>query len=244
MREKFFINFIFLLLLILNVTAQERGGVLRFANQNIDLETVHAENEYHITIPVVNIGNSSVNVLKIDTDCGCSNASINNETIAIGDTAFFTINFTPVEGETPFYRNIVIQTDAKISQYTVVLQGVLSPFSKEKNLNEIIVPWKSYHKSYPIFSNYIFQVRSKKGDEINLPIYLTNVGEKTLHVEEISSSTLDVEEVKLPRSVLKGEVLFFPITAKVKDENQYRHYLKVKTDERSILIRIHTSFIE
>ncbi|OHX65898.1 DUF1573 domain-containing protein [Flammeovirga pacifica] len=246
MREKYFIRFIiiFFVCCLTKLQAQKRDGVLRFANQKIDLGNVQAGQNYQIIIPFVNIGNSEVNILKVDTDCGCSDAYVNHQKIVKGDTAHLNITFIPVEGETPFYKNIVMLSDGKISHYTIILQGNVSDDANQHGQEPIKVNWATQQKSVPILSNYQYTIKSQKGEDITVPLYVTNVGEKTLHIKSISSNTLELQPIQLPRSVMKGEVLSFPINTKMIDKDKFQHYIKLLTDEKSILIRLRNDYIE
>ncbi|KXX69730.1 DUF1573 domain-containing protein [Flammeovirga sp. SJP92] len=242
LKEKFFIKLSLTTfsLLLLQLQAVANEGVLMFSNQNIDLGLVSHEVTYHIVIPFKNIGKQEVQLLKIDTDCGCSKASFSQSNIAPGDSATISVDFKPTEGESPFYRSIILLTNGKISQYTISLQGVVAHAAEGILVNkEYITPWKYKKNAVPLLSKYALKIEGKKGETISYPLYVTNLGEKPLVLNQFDTKG-KAETMQYPRMVQQGEVLMIPLQIKLTESGVFRDYYKLITDEKNILIRLQT----
>ncbi|NME71966.1 DUF1573 domain-containing protein [Flammeovirga aprica] len=243
LKERYFINLLLTLCitLLLQTSAEANEGVLMFSNQNIDLGVVSHEATYHIVIPFKNIGKQEVELLQIDTDCGCSKASYSKKIVASGDSATISVDFKPTEGESPFYRSIVLLTNGKIGQYTISLQGVVgNHLSKKQPFNtEFIIPWKTGKSAVPLLSKYALKVEGNKGETISYPLYVTNLGEKPLVLNRFDTKG-KAETMQYPRMVRQGEILMIPLQIKLTESGVFRDYFKLMTDEKNILIRLQT----
>ncbi len=242
LKERSFIKLLLTIctFIALHFNAVANKGVLMFSNQNIDLGVVSHEVTYHIIIPFKNIGKQSVELLKIDTDCGCSEASFSKQMIAPGDSATISVDFKPTEGETPFYRSIVLLTNGKIGQYTISLQGTVANSNPIiATNNEYHIPWKSAKSAIPLLSKYALRVEGKKGDVINYPLYVTNLGQKPLVLHQFDTKG-KAETMQYPRMVQQGEILMIPLQIKLTESGVFRDYFKLMTDEKNILIRLQT----
>ncbi|NLR90605.1 DUF1573 domain-containing protein [Flammeovirga agarivorans] len=245
MKEKYFINpfTLFLFWLIGSTAVFGQNAVLQFSNQTIQLGKVDANTTYTITVPFKNIGTDPVELLKIDTDCGCSSASWTKKRVGVQEEGSISVTFKPVLGETPFYRNIIIQTDAKIAQYTLSIQGEIVSNHPTPSTKDYLVDWKEHVKAVPIFSGYHFNIKGEIDEVSTIPIYITNVGDKSLFIQNVTCKGFEIESVQLPKTIKKGEVLSFPVKVKMTEKGVQQQYLKVNTDERTILIRIRTTTI-
>lgn len=217
------------------------NGVLQFGHQSVDLGKVYYDETYHITIPIKNIGTDPVQILRVDTDCGCSKATYSKEWLSVGDSAALSVDFKPTKEETPFYRTIVILTNSNISQYTLSLQGEVVASKREATIstNTYAVDWNPRKKSYPILSTYSLRVEGVKGEEVVYPLYISNLGLKSVVLNAFKGKE-EVEVIQLPRTIGKGEVISFPIKVKLSKSGVFRDFFKLITDEKNILIRVQT----
>lgn len=217
------------------------NGVLKFSNQSVDLGLVSFEETYRINIPFKNIGTEKTHLLRVDTDCGCSKASFSKEWLFPGDSAILSVDFKPTEGETPFYRNIILLTDSKISQYTISLQGEVTNLKKSVSINnEHIVKWTENKKAIPILSNYALTLKANVGEEFVYPLFISNLGRKPLIIKEIDTKGM-AQTMELPRTIEQGEVLMIPLKITFPEKGEFRDYFKIKTDEKNLLIRIQST---
>lgn len=216
------------------------NGVLQFGSQSVDLGKVYFNETYHITIPIKNVGADPVQLLRVDTDCGCSKATYSKEWIAVGDSATISVDFKPTQGETPFYRSIILLTNSNIGQYTLALQGeVVESKSQATISSDYVVGWTSIKKSKPILSTYSIKVEGKVGEEVIYPLYISNVGDKPLVIEDFKLKE-DVTAMQLPRTIGTGEVVLIPLKVKLSKSGAFRDFFKLITDEKNILIRMQT----
>nr|WP_260412518.1 DUF1573 domain-containing protein [Flammeovirga kamogawensis] len=214
---------------------------MKFAQQAIQLGKVDATTEYKISIPIKNIGVDTLKLLRVSTDCGCSSAKFSKQHLAVGEEAVLSVNFKPTIGETPFYRSIIVLTDSKIPQYTVTLEGEVSNNKKGEPIdNELIISWVESQKSIPILSAYSLNVVGAKDEYKTIPLYISNLGEKSLIIESFDMKGVSIETVQLPRSIPKGFIMSLPLKIDFSDAGNQLNYLKINTDERTLMFRLQT----
>ncbi|AZQ62481.1 DUF1573 domain-containing protein [Flammeovirga pectinis] len=241
-KEKYFINCLFIIYFTFLTSPLIAGnGVLKFAQQAIQLGKVDASIEYKISIPIKNIGTDTLKLLRVSTDCGCSSAKFSSNALAVGEEAILSVNFKPTIGETPFYRSIIVLTDSKIPQYTVTLEGEIANTKKEVSISEeVAINWKDSQKSIPILSAYSLKVKGRENELRTIPLYISNLGEKALIIESFDMKGLRIETIQLPRTIPKGYIMSLPLKIDFSDIGNQLHYLKINTDERTLMFRLQT----
>lgn len=83
------------------------GPAISFADRFMDLGSFYADSVRQCTFPFVNTGDTTLMIIKVSTDCGCTIADHTASTVAPGDSAAIVVRFNGSGRRPGHFRKIV-----------------------------------------------------------------------------------------------------------------------------------------
>jgi hypothetical protein len=86
-----------------------------------------SQGEVHCSFTFQNTGRKTLNIQKINSDCGCTSAIPSKNKILQGDTASMHVIFNPAGRKGTFHKNVYIYSNAMQEKITLTLTGQIIP---------------------------------------------------------------------------------------------------------------------
>jgi hypothetical protein len=208
------VSIVLLMLLIDGTKAQPK---LSIDGLTVDLGTMYSGQIKTGRITLRNIGNQPLKILHVQPSCGCTTVRQPKSELQPNESDEVEVSFNSMQYRGPIEKFVNIETNDPLSQYIAV--------KLTANIKEELAPTL---KTYSIWLGNI-----ALGKKVEQPITFTNVSNKTISIQKITSTSQQIVAESEQKRVGPSDTLTIMVTVLAQKLGYETAILSILTDSKN-----------